>query len=90
MALPPFETLRNAVIAGAALLALMLTLLGPAPAGAVVGGEEVDAASVPWFSYASCGGTLVVPDRIVTAAHCRIEASNAGGSFSVLSPPVKS
>src|SRR4051794_20818026 len=70
MSLPPFEHLRSALIAAAALLALMLTLLGPAPAGAVIGGEEIDGASVPWFSYSACGGTLVAPDRIVTAAHC--------------------
>ena len=38
------ERSSNAVIAGAALLALMLALLGPALAGAVVGGEEIDAA----------------------------------------------
>jgi hypothetical protein len=70
MSLSPFEHLRSALIAAAALLALMLTLLGPAPAGAVIGGEEIDGASVPWFSYSACGGTLVAPDRIVTAAHC--------------------
>ncbi len=70
MPLPPFETLRNAVIAGAMLLALMLTLLGPAPAGAVVGGEEIDGTTTQWFASLGCGGTLVAPDRIVTAAHC--------------------
>ena len=50
--MPSFENLRNAVIAGAALLALMLTLLGPAPADAAVGGERIDEASAPWLA---CG-----------------------------------
>jgi hypothetical protein len=54
-------------LAPAALLALALA----APAGAVVGGQSVRESSVPWFaSFAGCGGTLVAPDRIVTAAHC--------------------
>ena len=39
--------------------------------GAVVGGEPLRPADVPWFApVASCGGTLVAPDRLLTAAHC--------------------
>ena len=53
-----------------ALLGLVLTLLAPAPAGAVIGGERIDEASAPWLAFLGCGGTLVAPDRIVTAAHC--------------------
>src|SRR3954467_6479191 len=42
-----------------------------APAAGVVGGETVRESSAPWFaSFDGCGGALVAPDRIVTAAHC--------------------
>ena len=57
-----------AVAAGA----LGLTVV-PAGAGAVIGGERVDASAVPWFiSFPTlgCGGTLVAVDRVITAAHC--------------------
>jgi hypothetical protein len=47
------------------------TVLLPAPAGAVIGGRTVDPATVPWFvATRLCGGTLIAPDRIATAAHC--------------------
>ena len=52
--------------------ALGLTVV-PAGAGAVIGGERVDASAVPWFiSFPTlgCGGTLVAVDRVITAAHC--------------------
>lgn len=41
------------------------------PAQAVVGGEKITMKDVPYFGFvANCGGTLVAPDRMVTAAHC--------------------
>jgi secreted trypsin-like serine protease len=38
----------------------------------VVGGKRVAVSEVPWFANldGSCGGTLVAPDRVVTAGHC--------------------
>ena len=56
-------------------LAPVIALLGAvvlaAPASAVVGGQRVAASSVPWFvGTGICGGTLIAPDRIATAAHC--------------------
>ena len=57
-------------VAAAALLA------GAAPGGAVVGGQPADRADYPFFATvggtrAACGGTLVAPDRVLTATHCR-------------------
>ncbi len=50
---------------------VLLFLAAAAPAHAVVGGKPVSATAVPWFATLSgCGGTLIAPDRVVTAGHC--------------------
>ena len=44
----------------------------------IVGGQEVKKNSIPWQvslryraeKMAFCGGSIVTPDKIVTAAHC--------------------
>jgi secreted trypsin-like serine protease len=52
-------------------LAALVVLIAAAPARAVVGGQPVDPATVPWFvSVGGCGGTLVAADRLLTAGHC--------------------
>jgi Trypsin len=57
-------------------LGLLAVLVAAAPAGAVVGGQPVDPATVPWFvSVGGCGGTLVAPDRVLTAGHCVMHQS---------------
>jgi trypsin len=52
-----------------------LLALAPAQAGAVVGGADASAGDWPWQVRVAagpylCGGSLVAPDRVVTAAHC--------------------
>ena len=59
------------------LLAVAATVLGcllAAPAGAVVGGTPANAVDYPFYTSISvCGGSLVAPDRILTAGHCVAE-----------------
>jgi hypothetical protein len=51
-------------------------LVVPAPAGAVVGGDEADEGEWPWQVALQvdgdtvCGGALLALDAVVTAAHC--------------------
>lgn len=72
---PPRRMLRGMNLTSR-LLPLLLAIgaaaaLAAPPAGAVVGGEAITTASVPWFaSVGGCGGTLVSPARVLTAAHC--------------------
>lgn len=52
-------------------LTALATLAAAAPAFAVAGGATVDIATVPFVaSTTNCTGTLIAPDRILTAAHC--------------------
>ena len=51
----------------------LATALGvvAAPAGAVVGGTPARPSASPWFAELPfCGGALIAPDRVATAAHC--------------------
>ncbi|WP_246003100.1 S1 family peptidase [Nocardia tenerifensis] len=70
---------RSAGVLAAALIAVGL----PAgPASAIVGGSEVEAGAYPWLAAVGsplyftrpsgqfCGGALIAPDQVLTAAHC--------------------
>ncbi|GAA1272591.1 serine protease [Saccharothrix xinjiangensis] len=67
----------------APVFAVLVLLFSGLPADAVVGGREAPPA--PWvvalFDRAGnffCGGALVAPDKVVTAAHCTVERSALG------------
>jgi hypothetical protein len=59
---------RAGILAAAALVALACAA---DPAGAVIGGHTVDPATVAYLAdLEGCTGTLIAPDRVLTAAHC--------------------
>lgn len=67
------------------LAVLAAVLCSTAPAGAVVGGVDSPAGTRPWVVALTddtgrlfCGGALVAPDRVVTAAHCLTERTAIG------------
>src|SRR5688572_22648523 len=45
---------------------------GPRAKASVVGGQNAPAGAYPWMVALSrgCGGTLIAPDRVLTAGHC--------------------
>jgi secreted trypsin-like serine protease len=84
----PFHVRRSAAV----LASLLLCAAGAAPAfgaGAsprIVGGDDASTATTPWVVALTtdggtffCGGTLVGPAKVVTAAHCVTQALATGG-----------
>ena len=54
------------------LVVLLGSLALAAPAGAVSGGHSLDIATAPYVAWLpqGCTGTLIAPDRVLTAGHC--------------------
>jgi hypothetical protein len=54
------------------MLAAGAGLVAASPAGAVSGGRTTDIATTPYVAWLpeGCTGTLVAPDRVLTAGHC--------------------
>jgi trypsin len=70
------------------ILAALFALVPAAPAGAVVNGANAADGDWPWqvqllIGPSMCGGSLVAPDRVVTAAHCTVGFN--GGDITVYS-----
>jgi secreted trypsin-like serine protease len=69
--------------AARAVVAILLLVAGagifrPAPANAIVGGKPASTKTYPWavalttplISFTFCGGALITPTKVLTAAHC--------------------
>ncbi|TML07111.1 MAG: serine protease [Actinobacteria bacterium] len=73
--------LRPRVVAAAVVLAMAVAAT---PAGAVSGGHKAAIADAPYVAWLpeGCTGTLIAPDRVLTAGHCLSEFTPVG--FSVI------
>src|SRR6266568_1260328 len=79
----------------AAVAAIGLGTITAGPAGAVIGGHPVPASAYPWLAAIGspvfpvrpsgqfCGGALIAPDKILTAAHCAAFAVPAPAALQV-------
>ncbi|MGW1077287.1 S1 family peptidase [Streptomyces sp. NPDC002537] len=80
------KTAKRVLRGGLVLASLVATGVGLAPsASAIAGGEPAHTADHPWMVHilmkgrgVGCGGTLVAPNKVVTAAHCFSDVDASG------------
>ncbi len=80
---PVRKGLRTFAVLVTVTAALASTLMLAAPSGAIVAGRNADVGEYPWMVALRsgggqfCGGSIIAPDTVVTAAHC-VEGMGAG------------
>lgn len=57
-------------------------LAGTKVSAQIVNGEDAPRNRYPWIAhFGGCGGSLIAPDIVMTAAHCIYDAANFGGTI---------
>jgi trypsin len=92
MSAVPFTIRRSAAVLAAMLLCGATVVAGAVQSAdaqpRIVGGDDASTATTPWVVAVTtdsgvffCGGTLVSPTKVVTAAHCVTQQSATGAMF---------
>jgi len=73
------------------LIAALALAAAAAPAGAVSGGKKTAIAKAPYLAWlpSGCTGTLIAPDRVLTAGHCLEETRSRSTTSASSSSPTR-